>query len=138
MKSLHEQLNHLAAGFASSVLQALRGASIDELSGVLGGRAPATNGSRRNTRVASSGTGTGRRGGGGGRLQRRSASDIKAVVDKIVGLLGRHPKGLRAEEIRSELGLRSKELPRPIAEALGAKRIRKQGEKRATTYFARG
>jgi hypothetical protein len=136
MKSLHDHLNHLATEFASSVLQALRGASIDELSGVLGGGPPAPNGSRRGTRAASSGTG--RRGGGGGRLQRRSASDIKAVVEKIVGLLGRHPKGLRAEEIRSQLGLRSKELPRPIAEALAAKRIRKQGEKRATTYFARG
>jgi hypothetical protein len=59
-------------------------------------------------------------------------------VDSIVSLLERRPDGLRAEQIRAELGLEAKELPRPIAEALASKRINKQGQKRATTYFARG
>jgi hypothetical protein len=73
-----------------------------------------------------------------GRLARRSAGDISQIVDSIVSLLERRPDGLRAEQIRAELGLEAKELPRPIAEALAGKRINKQGQKRATTYFARG
>jgi hypothetical protein len=59
-------------------------------------------------------------------------------VDAIVGLLARHPAGLRAEQIRDALHLQSKELPRPLREALASGRITKTGEKRATTYRARG
>jgi len=72
---------------------------------------------------------------GSGRT-RRSRSDIGDAVDAIVALLRRHPEGLRAEQIRAELGLASKELPRPIAEGLLTRRLRKTGRKRATTYFA--
>ena len=35
------------------------------------------------------------------------------------------------------LSMQPKELPRPIAEALSKKRIVKEGQKRATTYFAK-
>jgi hypothetical protein len=55
----------------------------------------------------------------------------------MVALLRAHPTGLRSEQIRAELGLRANEMPRPIAMALSKKKIRKTGQKRATTYFAR-
>jgi Fic family protein len=57
------------------------------------------------------------------------------VKTEIVSLLAKHPKGLRAEEIRSKLNLSKQEVPRPIADALAEKLITKKGEKRATTYF---
>jgi hypothetical protein len=57
-------------------------------------------------------------------------------VEAIVGLLDKHPQGMRAEQIRSSLGLDAKELPKPLADALAAKRISQKGEKRATTYFS--
>jgi hypothetical protein len=60
------------------------------------------------------------------------------MVDGIVALLKQSPKGLRAEEIRAELGLQAKEMPRPLKEAVDAGRLRKSGQKRATTYFAAG
>jgi hypothetical protein len=129
MTTLQVTLNHLAADFAASVLQALRGASIDEISGLLGGA--------RIARAVGAGSRGGRR-AGGRRLNRRSKADIDAVVDRIVSLLGKHKGGLRAEEIRQKLSLQAKELPRPIAEALSKKRISKHGQKRATTYFSRG
>jgi hypothetical protein len=74
----------------------------------------------------------------GGRLGRRSAKDLARVVDQIADLLSKNPKGLRAEQIRKELGLSAKEVPRPIAKALASKRITKVGQKRATTYFVGG
>jgi uncharacterized Zn finger protein len=66
---------------------------------------------------------------------RRSRSEIGDTVDAIVELLRRHPDGLRAEQIRAVLAIPAKELPRPIAEGLLSRRLRKTGRKRATTYF---
>jgi hypothetical protein len=60
------------------------------------------------------------------------------MVDSIVELLGKHAEGLRAEQIREALGCQAKELPRPLTDALTAGRIKKSGQKRATTYFADG
>ena len=43
--------------------------------------------------------------------------------------------GMRAEEIRSKLGLQSKEMPRILKEGLSTKKLTSKGQKRATTYF---
>jgi hypothetical protein len=58
------------------------------------------------------------------------------LVDRIVAVLKSCKTGLRAEQIRAALEINPKDLPRPIAAALQSKRIRKRGQKRATTYFA--
>lgn len=142
MTTLRTAISQLANQFASGVLEAIRGASLAEIlaeSGEGGGRAGRTSGARRGRPPAAEGSSAGpakkrRR----GRLERRSATDIAGVVRQIVELLAAHPDGLRAEQIRHELGLEAKELPRPIAEALASRKIAKQGQKRATTYFAKG
>ena len=72
-----------------------------------------------------------------GRLPRRSADEIAAALDKIVGLLRKHKDGLRAEEIRSNLGMLAKEMPRILKEGLSTKKLTSKGHKRATTYFAK-
>ena len=138
MTTLRAAISQLANQFASGVLEAIRGASLAEIlaesgeggaGGVRRGRIPAASGAATGGRPAKRTR---------GRLERRSATDIAGVVRQIVELLGAHPEGLRAEQIRNELGLQAKELPRPIAEALSSKKIAKQGQKRATTYFAKG
>jgi len=127
--SLRSRLNELASSFASSVLDAIRGSSVDELVTESSGtssrgapraveRAPAARSRRR-----------------GGRLPRRSEGDIANVIEQIAGLLRQRKGGLRAEQIREELGLLAKELPRPLKEGLDAGRFHKSGQKRATTYF---
>jgi len=154
MSTLRNTINELAAKLAAGVLEAIRGASLEELLNETGGSGAAfTSGGaaavvRRGpgrpskaAAVASEGAGpvaapARGRGRRRGRLARRSAGDISKVVDSIVSLLAANLKGLRAEEIRKKLDLDSKELPRPIAEALATHRISKQGQKRATTYFA--
>ncbi|HEY6462995.1 MAG TPA: hypothetical protein VIY73_22655 [Polyangiaceae bacterium] len=142
MSSLRQKLNDLASIFADSVLDAIRVASIDELSGHAGhaGR------SGRRSGFADAGTGmaeeefAGPRAGRRrtGRLARRSATDIAGVVEQIAELLRSAPKGMRAEQIRETLGLQAKELPRPLKEAVEAGRLGKSGQKRATTYFLKG
>jgi hypothetical protein len=60
------------------------------------------------------------------------------VLERIESLLSKSPRGLRAEEIRQQLGMQSKELPRPLKEGVEAGRLTKSGQKRATTYFVKG
>jgi len=145
-KALRDTISDLAEAFAASVLNAIRQMSLDEIlaeaqrtggtyaqrgpSKLIGAPAPAA------TATASSAPGKGRR-KGGGRLARRSQDQIDAVADSIVALLEKHPKGLRSEQIREMLKLDKKEIPRPIQEALSSNRITSEGQKRATTYFAR-
>ena len=128
MSNLKKTIEDLAADFALSIIDALRAASIDELTGVgrNGVRTPRAGAARP------VGLDVGRR---GGRLGRRSANDIGRMIESIVTLLESRPEGLRAEQIREELAVQAKELPRPLADALASGRIKKAGQKRATTYL---
>ncbi|GAC1546165.1 MAG: hypothetical protein NVS3B10_10150 [Polyangiales bacterium] len=128
--ALRSTLESLVTGFANDVLKALRTASLDDLAVETGrglGAARATAGVAKG---GLRGAPRGRR-----RLGRRSAEQLGAVGERIVGVLQKHPKGLRAEEIRAQLSLAANELPRPMAELLRGKRVTKTGRKRATKYF---
>ena len=127
--SLRSRLNELASTFATSVLNAIRGSSVDEL--LVGSTGTGSRGVARATEQAPPARGRRR----AGRLPRRSEGDIANVIEQIVGLLRQRKAGLRAEQIREELGLIAKELPRPLKEGLDAGRFHKSGQKRATTYF---
>ena len=143
MSNLRNTIESLASQFASSVLAALRSASIDELSDVAGRGAVVRRGPGRPRAESSesSAAATPRRGGGrgrGGRLGRRTQNDITRMVESIVDVLAKNAGGLRSEQIREALGVEAKELPRPLAEALSSGRVTKTGQKRATTYFSGG
>lgn len=132
MANLRSQLADLASTFTDSVIAAIRSTSLEELLGESGAArskavsSPAPTKSATRTARSSS-----------GRLPRRSAEDIAAELDRIVALVQKHKDGLRAEQIRAELGLQAKELPRVLKEGLMGKRLRSKGQKRATTYFAK-
>jgi hypothetical protein len=130
--SLRRQLDDLASTFTLGVLHAIRSASIEDLLAESGGRRL----SARAVAAAAGASGGGRR--RTGRLPRRSAADIGQVIDRIVALVKQSPKGMRAEQIRQKLDMLAKEMPRPLKEAVEAGRLTKSGQKRATTYFARG
>ena len=124
MSNLKSEIARLAEDFAAAVLAAIRTASLEEI-------LSETSRPRRSTGASRAPRESGRR-------VRRSAADIASTVDAIESLLQKNPAGLRAEQIRAELGLQAKELPRPLAEGLSQKRFTKEGQKRATTYFAGG
>ena len=138
MSTLQSQLHELAHSFAAEVLGAIRSASLEELASAQGSdsvgaarssRAPRATATpaRKATKAASS----------NGRLPRRSAEDIRAGLGKILTLLKGHKTGLRAEQIRSSLGMRPKEMPRILKEGIATKKLTSKGQKRATTYFAK-
>ena len=142
MSNIQSQIQVLARHFVDQVVEVLRGASLRDLvshevgAGAVGNGRPARSAatlapaapSPMPARQAARST---------GRLPRRSADEIQAALDKIVGLLKKNKDGLRAEEIRSNLGMLSKEMPRILKEGLSTKKLTSKGQKRATTYFAK-
>jgi hypothetical protein len=73
-----------------------------------------------------------------GRLARRTPEQIEAVVADIAALLKRKG-GLRSEHIRAELDLDKRELPLVIKHGLETKAfVVLSGQRRATTYGIRG
>jgi hypothetical protein len=128
MSNLRSTLESLAARFAESVIDALRSASLDEITSVASGS------SRTRPRAAAAAAEPVAKKRAGGRLPRRTADDIQAMVQKIVDLVAKHPDGLRAEQIRASLDVDAKELPRPLAEAVTSGALTRSGQKRATTY----
>jgi hypothetical protein len=156
--SLHLQLNRLASAFAESVFQAIRELSLEELVAETGGlrgmemvsatgreRGSKSRGEasarrersgRRTSRRERQAAPRGGRRGTSGRLKRRSPKDIERALGEVVSLIESNPGGMRAEQIRSELGMQPKEMPRILGEGLASRRLKKRGHKRATTYYA--
>ncbi len=139
MPTLRSQLNSLASSFADSVLQAIKGASIEELLAEgnvrAGGNGRAARSAPKTAPRATSAAAKGPR--SSRRLPRRSAEDIQQSLEEVSGLLKKHPDGLRAEQIRAELGMEAKEMPRILKQGLSSKALKSKGQKRATTYFAK-
>jgi hypothetical protein len=137
MSSLRNALEALTVQFTEGLLEAIRSASLDELVGserprrLNGGRAAAKPAKGEATAAKPRKTAT-----ASGRLPRRSAEDIAAVLDQIVALLKKNKDGLRAEMIREYLGLQAKELPRVLKEGIASRKLKSKGQKRATTYYA--
>jgi hypothetical protein len=130
---LQSRISVLVSSFVDSVLEAVKSSSLEEILDGSGTRRAAPRGARaplapRPARIPAARS---------GRLPRRSAEDIAKTLEVVVSLLGSRKNGLRAEQIRTELNMQAKELPRILKEGLGRKKIRAVGQKRATTYFAR-
>jgi hypothetical protein len=144
MSTLRTRLQELAAAFADEVMAALQTTSLQDLIGAKAGSGiPAARTSAKSAQLAfpeaitKSAPPAAKPGRKPGRLPRRSADEIQASLGKIVALLQKHKDGLRAEEIRSNLGMQAKEMPRILKEGLTSKVLRSKGQKRATTYFAK-
>lgn len=131
MSNLQSALSDLASNFASQVLEAIRGASVQELFGGGGG------GGNRRTAPAAAVSSPPKARRSSGRLVRRSADDIAKALDQVVGLVKKSKDGLRAEQIRAGLGMEAKEMPRILQAGLASKVLKSKGQKRATTYFAK-
>jgi len=139
--SLRSALDSLASNFASAVLDAIKGASLQDLHAESGGaprRGPGRprGSSTKTTATAARASAPTPKKTKGGRLARRSPADIARALDAVVILVRKSKKGLRSEEIRKALKLDVREVPRVLKEGLSKKKLKSKGQKRATTYFA--
>ncbi len=143
MATLRSALDSLAANFASAVLEAIRGASLDELVGKSAGPRRRGPGRPRGsttknvpTVARASVRATPKAKIKGGRLARRSPADIAKTLGQIVALVKTRKAGLRSEQIRKALKLDVREVPRVLKEGLAKKTLKSKGQKRATVYTA--
>src|SRR5258708_22587865 len=136
MSTLKSRLDSLASSFASEVVRAIQGASLEEILGEVGGakRGP---GRPRRSQVTESTPAQTPKARKSGRLARRSPEDVKATLDKVHALVKSAKSGLRAEQIRKALKIDVREIPRVLKEGLASKKLTSKGQKRATTYFAK-
>jgi uncharacterized sporulation protein YeaH/YhbH (DUF444 family) len=136
MSPLRTTIHELAQAFADSLLDAIRRAPVGEISGperpAARPRAGRTTASAKAKAVPASiaKPSTSRR------PKRRSPKDIAGALAQVVAVVKKSKGGMRAEQIRSALGMLPKEMPRVLHEGLAKKALRKKGQKRATTYFA--
>jgi hypothetical protein len=135
MSALRRAISTLAEDFVSQVLRALHTASLSDLAAI-GAGTPARRGPGRppKSESAAAAAPSAPRGRRGGR-RRRTTADLEALGSRVTDLLKSSPSGLRAEAIREALGIARKELPRAISQLLAGGTIRKEGQKRATTYY---
>ena len=131
MSSLRASLESLAAAFAIDLVRAIQGASLVEF------QQEVATAAKRDRPLGERSTTTRAWLPNRERLDRRSAEDIAAALDRIISLLRGRDGGLRAEQIREMLRMQSKEMPRILSEGLRQAKLRKVGQKRATTYFAK-
>ena len=66
--------------------------------------------------------------------EKRPPGELAKLTDKLGDFIKSHP-GQRMEAIGKALGTPTKELNLPIKKLLAAKKIRSEGQKRATEYF---
>ena len=71
----------------------------------------------------------------GEKRNRRSANDLDKVGGEVIKLLGGAKRAMRVEEINKQLGTSTRELMRPIQKLLSQNKIKKSGERRATSYY---
>jgi hypothetical protein len=67
---------------------------------------------------------------------RRTTDELEIAGKQVLKLLQQRAAGMRIEEINRTLGTNTRQLMRPIKMLLQAKKLKKTGQRRSTTYFA--
>jgi hypothetical protein len=123
MATLRSSIQTLAQTFASQLLEAIRGMSLDEiLHEAKGGAAVKTNG-----KTVAKAT----------RKMKQTGRTRAISVEAIVSIAKKYPRGIRAEVLRRELGTKKDAFSNQMAAAVKSGAVRKTGTRRGTTYFAK-
>jgi hypothetical protein len=136
---LKDQLQQITDSFASTIIETLRDATLGQIEELSGGK---SNGKMAHILPmphtgAPTSRGKGPKKTKSGRLARRSDEQIAALIGKVVSLL--HTAPLRAEHIRTQLGLDAREMPRILKGGIASKQLAiLSGQKRSTLYTVAG
>jgi hypothetical protein len=138
-----QDIRTLVDQFVSDISARVHQQALDTVRAALGGgAAPARRGPGRPRGSGKRGPGrprkAGRRGPGRPRkLGRRSQGDVAAVGEKVLAYVRANP-GQRLEEIGRGLRTDTAGLKRPIQRLVADGKLRTEGQKRGTKYFAGG
>jgi hypothetical protein len=122
MDNLQSQVNARVEAFVAEITELARAAAYHTLSSALeGGQLASGRGATPILR--------GRRGG------KRTAEEIAQMADDFLAHVTANP-GQRMEHIAKELGVATPELMLPVRKLLADGKLRVEGQKRATQYYA--
>ncbi len=124
--------------FLTSISQLVRQAAVEAVKEALGGTGgsvagPARRGPGRPRKVQAAGAAP--KAAKPGKRGRRSAADVEAVGSQVLAYVQANP-GHRLEEIGRGLKVDTAGLKGPIKALIGTGRLRTEGQKRGTKYFA--
>lgn len=111
--------------FKEAALESVRTALGDDA-------APARRGPGRPPSKAKAGRRVGRPKGRGGK---RSTEQVDQMAERVLAYVKSNP-GQGLEAIGKHIGIATKELKLPVIKLLGARQLKKSGQKRGTKYFA--
>lgn len=127
MNDLQSQVNERVSMFVSEITELARQAAYDMLASTLDQEDGSGRGRLFLTR---GGTLSSRRKGA-----KRTSNELSTMADAFMAYITEHP-GQRMENIAKELGYTTQELTLPVKKLLSSGKIRVEGQKRATSYFA--
>ena len=130
MRNFEQQISQRVHAFVSEIAELARQQALETLSQALAAGASATGSANGSARRGPRGPYLGRDKGGG----RRSPSELAHACELLHAEIQSHP-GLRMEQIGAALGAPTRELTLPIRKLLRDKKIRTEGQRRATRYF---
>ena len=138
-KQLEQDLRNRVEAFMTDIAELVRESALATVYEALGnGAAPARITTRPAPKKATRKVTTRKKGARKatptGRI-RRSSEELDALGEAFLAHVKANP-GQRLEEIAPALGEPTSDLKRPVAQLLAAKRLRTEGQKRGTRYFA--
>lgn len=129
MRNFEQQISQRVRAFVDEITDLARQQAMEALTAAL-------NTGARGALSARNG-----RNGGGGRARlasardgRRSIDEIDAACDALMAEITSRP-GQRVEQIGAALSSRTKDLALPLRKLIRDKRVRTEGQRRATKYF---
>ena len=124
--TINEQIQARIESFTLELTELVKQAAVASVQEALNGDAPARRGKQaRRPAVQRSST----------RSSRRSTEQVEDMKKTVLAHV-KSNQGHRLEEISAALKTPSKDLKRPVALLLEAKKLKKRGQKRGTQYFA--
>lgn len=136
--ALDSQLQDRITAFVEDISAIVREAALEAVRDALTGGAsmtPApTRGRKKAARKAAKKTGR-KKAAKSGRRVRRSPEELDQLSDTFLSHVRSNP-GQRLEQIGAALGIDTAELKRPVQLLMEAGKLRTEGQRRGTTYFA--
>jgi hypothetical protein len=120
MTTLNDQLNQIAQEFTARIVATIRNASFSEVAGMNVTNTPIVPAPKKGPGRPKASAST-----GGGSI-------TQAALTKFVE---KNPQGVRAEAVREHFNLDKAVVAKVLKKALAEGLLRKEGQKRATTYF---
>jgi hypothetical protein len=127
MMDLQNQVNERVSTFVSEITELARQAAYDMLASALDQE---DGGGRGRMFLTRGGTLSSRRKGA-----KRTSDELSTMADAFMAYITEHP-GQRMENIAKELGYSTQELTLPVKKLVSTGKIRVEGQKRATSYYA--